>query len=237
MSESAPSPRSLAARHPSLRRIRIAVFASGTGTTLQAIMDACVQGTISGDVVLVVSNVPGAGALARAQGAGIPAEVVNHRTSSQTEFEHRLLDLTTRYDVDLVCLAGFMRILSPSCVRPLAGRVMNVHPSLLPAFGGKGMYGERVHTAVLAHGAKITGCTVHLVDESPDGGPIILQRAVPVADDDTAPSLAVRVQAQERQAYCEAISLFAQGRLILHGRRVQILPAPHPDGLPAHVLA
>jgi phosphoribosylglycinamide formyltransferase-1 len=225
----------LAARRQS---IRIAVFASGAGTTLQGILDGCAGRQIPGQVVVIVCNVPGAGAIARAERGGVPVEIVDHRTSPhRATFERSLFEAVERYRADLVCLAGFLRILSPSFVRPLKGRIMNIHPSLLPAFGGKGMYGERVHAAVLEHGVKVTGCTVHFVDESPDGGPIILQRAVSVADDDTPASLGTRVQVQERDAYREAICLFAEGRLSVKGRRVQILPAGRANELRPQVLA
>lgn len=220
------------------RPLRIAVVASGAGTTLQAILDACARGEIAGHVVVVVSNVPDAGALGRAQRAGVPSAVVDHRTfPDRATFEQALLEVIARYETDLVCNAGFLRILSPSYVRPLFGRIMNIHPSLLPAFGGKGMYGERVHAAVLNAGVKLTGCTVHFVDETPDGGPIILQRPVPVADDDTVASLAARVQATEREAYVEAIRLFAEGRVSLQGRRVHILPAARTEEPQFQVLA
>ncbi len=208
-----------------VRAIRIAIFASGHGTTLQAILDACARGDLPGEVVLAVCTAPGAGALQRAKRAGVATALVDPRAlPDQAAFEGRLVELVDRHQADLVCLAGFLRILSPTCVQQWLGRIMNIHPSLLPAFGGKGMYGERVHAAVLAHGVKITGCTVHFVDESPDGGPIILQAAVPVHEDDSPGSLAARVQEQEHRLYPEAIRLFAQGRLRLQGRCVQILP-------------
>ncbi len=217
---------------------RIAVFASGRGTTLRAILEACAHGAIPAEVVLVVCNTPGAGALAWAERAGVAAEVVDHRAfPDRRAFERRLLELVERYRVELVCLAGFLRILTPWCVQQWSGRIMNIHPALLPAFGGKGMYGERVHAAVLAHGVKVTGCTVHFVDESPDGGPIILQAPVSVREDDTPASLADRVLEQEHRLYAEAIRLFAEGRLRLQGRRVQILPSTSSDDVRSHVLA
>ncbi len=220
------------------RSLRIAVFASGRGTTLHAILEACARGAIPGEVVLVVCNTPGAGALAWAERAGVPGEVVDHRGFPDRQaFEQRLLDLVERDRVELVCLAGFLRILTPWCVQQWSGRIMNIHPALLPAFGGKGMYGERVHAAVLSHGVKVTGCTVHFVDESPDGGPIILQAPVPVLEDDTPAALADRVLEQEHRLYIEAIRLFAEGRLRRQGRRVQILPATSPDDVKPHVLA
>lgn len=204
--------------------LRIAVLASGGGTNLQAILDACAGRGSPGAVVLVLSNTPGAGAFARAERAGVPAVLVNHRGFPTREaFERRMVELLVAHQVDLICLAGFLRILSPWFVQQFPQRIMNLHPALLPAFGGKGMYGERVHAAVLAHGVKVTGCTVHFVDESPDGGPIILQAAVPVYDDDSPETLADRVRGQEHRLYPEAIRLFAEGRLRVAGRRVHIL--------------
>ncbi len=214
-----------------LRKLRIAVLASGNGTNLQAILDACARGEIPGQVVVVLSNTPSAGALARARDAGVLGVLVDHRTfASRQAFERRLVELLHVHRVDLICLAGWLRILSPWVVQQFAGQIMNIHPALLPSFGGRGMYGARVHHAVLAYGVKFTGCTVHFVDETPDGGPIILQAAVPVHDDDTPASLAARVSTLEHQFYPEAIRLFAQGRLQVSGRRVEILPALEQDG-------
>ncbi|HEU4751482.1 MAG TPA: phosphoribosylglycinamide formyltransferase, partial [Armatimonadota bacterium] len=126
--------------------------------------------------------------------------------------------------VDLICLAGYMRLLGPAVLARYAGRIMNIHPGLLPAFGGQGFYGRRVHEAVLESGTKLSGATVHFVDEEYDHGPIILQRAVPVLDDDTVETLAARVLEEEHRAYPEAVRLFAEGRLRIEGRRVRTLP-------------
>jgi len=214
------------------RRIRIAVLASGRGSDLQAIMDACDRGDIPGAVVVVASDNPKAGALERARRAGIPVIVLAVRSFPKREqFEARLLEALQSYQPDLVCLAGFMRILSPAFVQHFVGRMMNIHPALLPAFGGVGMYGEHVHRAVLDRGVRVSGCTVHFVDDVPDGGPIILQAAVPVGDDDTISSLAEKIADHEHRLYPEAIRLFAEGRLRREGRRVRILPSPetHPS--------
>lgn len=206
------------------RPIYVGVLVSGQGTNLQAILDACAHGDVPAHVVVVVSNNPDAFALERARRAGVPAVFLDHRTfPSREAFEARLAEVLTAHGVELVCLAGFLRILSPWFVRQFAGRIMNIHPALLPAFGGKGMYGERVHQAVLEAGVKVSGCTVHFVDEVPDGGPIILQAVVPVHDDDTPVSLAARIAGQEHRIYPEAIRLFAEGRLQVEGRRVRVL--------------
>ncbi len=209
--------------------VRIAVLASGRGTNLQAILDASEYGKMPGRVVVVISNIPTAGALARARRAGVPAILLDHREFPDRQiFEARLTEALHAYYVDLICLAGWLRILSPSLVHEFAGRIMNIHPALLPAFGGHGMYGARVHRAVLKHGVKVSGCTVHFVDESTDGGPIILQAAVPVREDDTPSSLAARISEQEHLIYPEAVRLFAEGRLKIRGRRVRILDTREP---------
>jgi formyltetrahydrofolate-dependent phosphoribosylglycinamide formyltransferase len=175
-------------------------------------------------------------ALERARREGIPAVVLNHRDfPSRAAFETALRETLESFQVGLVCLAGFLRILSPTFVRAFAGRMMNIHPALLPAFGGKGMYGEKVHQAVLASGARMSGCTVHFVSEIPDGGPIVLQAAVPVRDDDTPATLAARVRREEHHLYPLAVRLFAEGRLPITGHRVRILPEaiPPSEDVPA----
>jgi len=212
-------------------RLRIGVLVSGTGSNLQALIDACRAGTVPAEVAVVVSNVPGAFALERARRAGIPARVVDHRAyPTRAAFESALREALESARVELLCLAGFLRILSPEFVGAFAGRMMNIHPALLPAFGGKGMYGERVHQAVLASGARVSGCTVHFVTEVPDAGPIIAQATVPVLDGDTPTTLAARVRREELRLYPIAVRLFAEGRLRIEGHRVRILP---PFGTPA----
>lgn len=215
--------------------LRVGVLVSGTGTNLQALIDACRSGEVPAEIVVVVSNVPDAFALERAREAGIPAVVVSHRAfPAKAAFEAALRVTLESFHVGLVCLAGFLRILSPAFVEAFAGRLMNIHPALLPAFGGKGMYGERVHEAVLASGAWVSGCSVHFVSEVPDGGPIILQAAVPVCSDDTPATLASRVRREEHRLYPLAVGLFAEGRLRIEGNRVRILPpSPSPQDAPA----
>ncbi|MDQ7820658.1 MAG: phosphoribosylglycinamide formyltransferase [Armatimonadota bacterium] len=203
--------------------LRLGVLVSGQGTNLQAILDACGGGEVPARVVVVVSSRPQAYALQRARAAGVPALALAPQDfPARRAYDACLAEILAAHGVDLVCLAGFVRLLGPEFVRRFAGRILNIHPSLLPAFGGPGMYGERVHEAVLRSGVKISGCTVHLVDETPDGGPIVLQAAVPVRDDDTVQTLAARVAAQEHRLYPLAIRLYALGRLALRGRRVII---------------
>jgi len=209
--------------------IRIGVLASGTGTNLQAIIDACARGDIPGRVVVVVSNNPKAKALERARRAGIPAVAMHHRAFPDRDtFDGKLAEILHSYEVDLVCLAGFMRILGPWFINQFAGRIMNIHPALLPSFGGLGMYGDRVHKAVLDSGVKFSGCTIHFANEAPDGGPIILQAIVPVRDDDTVETLASRIAQEEHRLYPEAVRLFAEGRLHVVGRRVHIAETREP---------
>jgi formyltetrahydrofolate-dependent phosphoribosylglycinamide formyltransferase len=205
-------------------RIAILVSGQGRGSNMAAIIDACQRGEIDGKVVLVIGTRDEAPALQRATEKGVSTEVVSPSKLGEEEYARRLLQTLGDAQVDLVCLAGFMRLLPPPVVHAYAGRVMNIHPALLPLFGGKGMYGEHVHRAVLESGMKVSGCTVHFVDESYDTGPIILQRCVPVEEEDTWETLAARVLAQEHQAYVQAVKLFAQGRLRVEGRRVRILP-------------
>jgi phosphoribosylglycinamide formyltransferase-1 len=209
--------------------IRIGVLASGSGTNLQAIMDGCSRGEIRGRVVVVISNNPKARALDRARLAGIPAVAMHHRAFPDRDtFDAKLVEILHSYEVDLVCLAGFMRVLGPSFIRQFPDRIMNIHPALLPAFGGLGMFGDRVHQTVLDSGVRFSGCTIHFANEAPDGGPIILQAIVPVLDTDTAQSLAERILVEEHRLYPEAVKLFAEGRLQVEGRRVRILPAREP---------
>ncbi|MDD5906790.1 MAG: phosphoribosylglycinamide formyltransferase [Clostridia bacterium] len=180
-------------------KIRIAVLVSGGGTNLQALIDAQAAGVItSGEIALVVSNKSGVYALERAARAGIPAETVTRKASGGTQegFEQALLAVLERHRIDLVVLAGFLSILSAGFIRKYENRIINVHPSLIPSFCGKGYYGLKVHEAALAYGVKVTGATVHLVNEIPDGGRILLQKAVDILPGDTAETLQKRVMEQ-----------------------------------------
>ncbi len=179
-------------------KARVAVFVSGGGTNLQALLDAQAAGKIpSGEIVLVVSSSPTAYALTRAEKAGIPAVVCSRKElGSQEAFEAAILEKLEAYKIDIIVLAGFMSILSRDFTDRYPERMLNVHPSLIPAFCGQGYYGLRVHEAALARGVKVTGATVHFVNEIPDGGRIILQKAVPVQDGDTPEVLQRRVMEQ-----------------------------------------
>ena len=180
-------------------KIRIAVLVSGGGTNLQALIDAQQAGEIpDGEIALVVSNKTGAYALDRAAKAGIPAVTVTKKASGGTQegFEQALLAILKENSIDLIILAGFLAILSADFTRAYNDRIINVHPSLIPSFCGKGFYGLKVHEAALEYGVKVTGATVHLVNEIPDGGRILLQKAVDILPDDTAETLQKRVMEQ-----------------------------------------
>jgi phosphoribosylglycinamide formyltransferase 1 len=197
-------------------RLRVGVLASGRGSNLQALLDASLRPDFPAAVAVVVSDRETALALARAAEAGVPAVFVNPKNHpDRAAYDAALLERLTEHRVDLTCLAGFMRILGPAFVRSLAGRLMNVHPSLLPAFPGLAAPRQ-----ALDHGVRITGATVHFVDEGVDTGPIIMQASVPVHDDDGETSLAARILAEEHRLYPEAVRLFALGRLRIEGRRV-----------------
>jgi phosphoribosylglycinamide formyltransferase 1 len=213
--------------------IRLAVLLSGGGTTLQNLIDRIVDGRLAARIVAVVSNRTEAFGLVRAERAGIPNHIVERRDhGSRQEFSERIFALCRNAEADLVCMGGFLQLVQ--IPNDYLGRVMNIHPALIPAFCGKGFYGHHVHEAVLEYGAKVSGCTVHFADNVYDHGPIILQRTVPVLDSDTTDSLAARVFEQECEAYPEAIRLFAEGHLRAIGRRVFIDP---PTKRPANPLS
>ncbi len=194
--------------------LRLVCLVSGGGTTLQNLLDRSADGTLPATVVGVVSSRTDVLGVERARRAGVSV-LVEPRGPG---FAERVWTAVRSFAPDLVCLAGWLHLLPiPADLR---NRVLNIHPSLLPAFGGKGMYGRRVHEAVLAYGAKVTGCTVHFADDTYDTGPILVQRCVPVHDGDDAEALAARVFAAECEAYPEAIRLLADGRVTVEGRRV-----------------
>jgi phosphoribosylglycinamide formyltransferase-1 len=200
---------------------RIGVLVSGRGSNMEAIAVACKQGQIPARIALVVSNEPGAAALARASRHGIETLVIDHRESrSREEHDRRIAAALDEKACGLVCLAGYMRLLSGWFVSRYAGRIMNIHPSLLPAFPGLDAQRQAIE-----HGAKISGVSVHFVDEQLDHGPIILQAAVLVRDDDTEDSLSSRILVEEHKLYPEAVRLFFEDRLRIQGRRVHVLPA------------
>lgn len=201
--------------------IRLVALLSGGGTTLQNLIDRAAAGTLPARVVGAVSSRADAFGLTRAANAGIPTAVVEAKPKRDT-FAAEVWDAVRAFAPDLVCLAGWLHLLPiPPDFRH---RVLNIHPSLLPAFGGKGMYGHRVHEAVLEYGAKVSGCTVHFADDTYDTGPILVQKCVPVLSADTPDALAARVFAAECEAYPEAIRAIAEGRAHIEGRRVNVTP-------------
>lgn len=205
--------------------INIAVLVSGGGTNLQALLDAQAAGRIpDGRIVRVIASNPEAYALQRAEKHGIPSAVVRRRAFASAEaFDEALLDELRACGAGLVVLAGFLSILGPAVVEAYRDRIVNVHPSLIPAFCGKGYYGLRVHEAALAYGVKVTGATVHLVNEVPDGGAILLQKAVAVRGGDTPESLQRRVMEEaEWELLPRAVALLCAGKVTVEGRRAHI---------------
>ncbi|MBF0347834.1 MAG: phosphoribosylglycinamide formyltransferase [Magnetococcales bacterium] len=198
--------------------LAIGVLVSGSGSNLQAIMDRCADGTIPGRVCVVISNKKDVFALERARKAGIAAVVVDHQHHAGREaFEKELAVVLQRHGVELICLAGFMRILSPWFVRHFSGRILNIHPALLPAFPGL-----NVQKKALDAGVRFSGATVHFVDDGVDTGPVVIQVVVPILPGDDAQKLSARILVQEHRIYPLAVRWYAQGRLRLAGRKVQL---------------
>ena len=198
-----------------MSKINVAVFVSGGGTNLQAVIDSGIE---SANIAVVVCDTPGAMAIERARNHGIPVELVNSGDfESREEFERQIVAKIARYDIGLVVLAGFMRILTPYFIGRFANRIINIHPSLLPSFPGTNSVRQ-----ALDYGVKQTGCTVHFVREEVDAGPIILQAVVPVTEEDTEETLLEKVHTEEHRILPEAVRLFCEGRLSLSGRRVLI---------------
>jgi len=201
--------------------LRLAVLVSGSGTTLQNLIDEISAGRLHARIELVIGSRAGLRGIERAIAAKLPTYVIERKAfDGIAAFSRAVFERLDTANVDLVCLAGWLSVLE--IPDRYAGRVMNIHPALLPSFGGKGMYGAKVHQAVLDHGCKVSGCTVHFVDNTCDGGPIILQRTTAVMEDDTAETLAHRVFEEEQIAYPDAIRLFAAGKLHISGRRVLV---------------
>lgn len=199
--------------------LRIAVLASGSGTTLQAVIDACESGALDAQIVVVISNNSGSGAIARARRHGIAAVHLSGRTHPQADaLDHAIAGALGKHEPDLVLLAGYMKKLGPHTLAAYRGRIINTHPSLLPKFGGKGMYGRRVHAAVLEAGEAVTGISVHIVDGDYDTGRVLARREVEVDSGDDATRLAARVQAVERSFLIEVLQDIACGRIDLDGR-------------------
>ena len=203
--------------------LRVAVLASGSGTNLASILRATQNCTLSARIVLVISNKIEAGALEIARKSGVPALHLSlEQFESQEDLDQAFLSAFKEYNVELIALAGYLKKISSSIIRKYKHRMLNIHPALLPSFGGKGMYGIQVHQAVLDYGCKVSGVTVHLVNEEYDSGVPILQRCVPVKDDDTPGTLAARVLEQEHKIYVETLQLFAENRIEVQGRQVII---------------
>lgn len=197
----------------------LGIFVSGRGSNMEAILRAIDEGRLPARVTVVISDQPQAPALAKAKAWGVPALVVERRAFSDRQaYEEELVRICHQYRVELVVLAGFMRLLGPTFLSAYEGRIMNIHPSLLPSFPGL-----HPQAQALAWGVRFSGCTVHFVNQEMDGGPIILQAVVPVYQDDTEETLAARILQEEHRIYPEAIRLFAEGRLQIEGRRVLIL--------------
>lgn len=204
--------------------IQLAVLVSGSGTTLQNLMDEIAAGRLNAEIKLVIGSRPDLPGVQRASDARIMNFVVDRAQFEDcARFSKQVFSLCSDAGVDLICLAGWLCLLEVP--KEFALKTMNIHPALLPSFGGKGMYGQHVHEAVLAYGCKVSGCTVHFVDATYDSGPIILQRTCSVEEDDTPQTLAKRVFVEEKIAYPQAIRLFGQGRLKIEARRVSILPS------------
>lgn len=206
--------------------LKLGILVSGSGTNLQAILDAVASGELDAEVRLVLSNVPGVKALDRATAAGVKTCVLSHRGFENREaFDTALVETLRREGVEWIALAGFMRVLTPVFLRAFEGHVVNIHPALLPAFPGA--HGQR---DALNYGVKLAGCTVHFVDEGVDTGTIIAQRAVPVLDDDTEQTLAARILEQEHQVYVEVLRWLAE-------ERVQVFSADAPGNVPSGEIA
>ena len=204
--------------------VRIAVLCSGGGTNLQALIDAQEAGCIDGEIVLVLANASKAYALERAKKHGIEAKFISKKQAGSDEaFNDAILAELRRVGAELVVLAGYLPIVGAQIVRAYEHRIINIHPALIPAFCGPGMYGHHVHEAVLAYGAKISGATTHFVDEQVDHGGVIMQASVPVLEDDTPDTLAARVLTVEHRILPESVSLFCAGKLGVDGRRVHVL--------------
>lgn len=205
--------------------VSLGVLVSGSGSNLQAIIDNIEAGRLDARIKIVISNVPGVYALERARKHGLPTMVISHKDyKSREDFDQRLVEILKDYGVELVILAGFMRLVTPVLLRAFPMRVMNIHPALLPAFPGTHVWQTQID-----YGVKFAGCTVHFVDEGTDTGPIIIQAVVPVYDDDTAETLNARILKQEHKIYSRAIQLFAEGRLEVVGRRVIVRGVPRAE--------
>ena len=204
--------------------MRIAIFASGGGSNAEAIIRAASEGRLSAEVGLVVSNNADAGVLQRAKALEVNYTTIDQRNfDSEDSYINALFNVLDENGIDFIALAGYLKLVQPKLINKYKNKITNIHPALLPSFGGKGFYGKKVHEAVLEAGCKVSGVTVHLVSESYDRGPIISQLTVPVLEDDNPESLAARVLIAEHQIYPEALQLFAEGRVKVTNNIVKII--------------
>lgn len=204
--------------------VNIGVLISGGGTNLQSLIDGIKSNKINGQIKAVISSRKNAYGLERAKNNGIEAfHVDSKQFQDNIEFNREIMRIFKERDIDLIILAGYLKILSEELVKEYKSRIMNIHPALIPSFCGKGFYGQRVHQAVLDYGVKITGATVHFADEGTDTGPIILQKAIEVHQDDTVETLQKRVLGVEHETLCKAVELYCAGKLEVIGRKVKIL--------------
>jgi len=207
-----------------MKKLRIGILASGGGSNLQSIIDRCQDGSVDAEIAVVICNNPGAGALDRAEQAGIAHLCIDHRQfADRQDFDQSVVTALKDANVELVILAGFMRIISGVFLKAFPQRIINIHPALLPAFPGL-----HVQKKALEYGARFSGCTVHFVDDGVDTGQIIIQAVVPILDNDTEESLSARILEQEHKIYPQAIQLIAEDRLRITGRRVLVNPPENP---------
>jgi formyltetrahydrofolate-dependent phosphoribosylglycinamide formyltransferase len=206
-----------------MKLLELAVFASGRGSNFQAIYNAIQKGQLNARVKVVISNNADAGALDFARQHQVPAVHLSGKNyKNKTEFDDALLGILGQYETNFIVLAGYMKLIRPKIIQAFRHRILNIHPALLPAFGGKGMYGHLVHEGVLNYGCKVSGVTVHVVDEEYDHGPIVKQACVPVEENDTPDTLAARILKVEHQIYTESIQLFAEERVVVKNGRTFI---------------
>jgi phosphoribosylglycinamide formyltransferase-1 len=203
-----------------MKKVKLGILVSGRGSNLQAIIDNIEKGLLPAEIAVVISDQPDAYSLERARKHNVPAIPLSAKgqKGKREEYDALLVKELQKHQVELVCLAGFMRIITPTLIKAFPSRILNIHPALLPAFPGL-----HVQKAALEHGVKFSGCTVHFVDEGMDTGPIVIQAVVPVLDNDTEDSLAERILRQEHKIYSRAIQLYAKGRLKIEGRRVMVV--------------
>jgi phosphoribosylglycinamide formyltransferase 1 len=205
--------------------LRLGVLASGRGSNFLSLINAIKDGRLNAEMKVLISNKKKAGTLSIAQENQIPDVFISPKTFLEPyEFDQQILETFKKFDVNFVVLAGYLKLLSKELVQAYKGRILNIHPALLPSFGGKGMYGHHVHESVINRGCKVSGVTVHLVDELYDHGPIVMQKCVPVLESDDPDLLAARVLVQEHKVFAEALQLFAEERVQINGQRAVILP-------------